>query len=139
MTENSGCITVVCKAPVRSLKGFEVVLYNADRNIIDSQRTDKNGIVRLSPPCPGTYTIKVSGNKHLSPKAIYSWITVGRCCNCLKYFVFEARIPPYPIIHAAFKLNDRYYSGLPINKGDIYLWQDHIQYPFPTVPAVKIF
>ena len=41
MTENCGCITVVCKAPVRSLKGFEVVLYNADRKIIDSQRTDK--------------------------------------------------------------------------------------------------
>lgn len=88
--------------------------------------TTCRGIYRFFAQVPGQYHIVVAGTDGYRPEAAQRWVCLSPCCCQRLCFDFEKK--PMETV-ASFTLTDRYYEGLPIEKGEIQLWQRPITSP----------
>lgn len=106
-------------------RAFRVCVRDARGELLFQGSTGKNGTVRF-PAAPGAeYQISVYAPRGLSPGAAHRWVRLPRQCRQVT-FLFCPETLLLPARRCIF-LSDAYYSGLPISKGEIRLWQVPIQ------------
>ena len=123
---NKSSFTAMCRAFGCYDKPFTVEFYNSYMELTEKKETDYNGNAKFTIPRSGEYVVKAISDE-LSPKEMYSWISIDEKKNCGKYFIFNQIESPKVIVHATLKLEDSNYCGLLISQGEITLWPVLIQ------------
>ncbi len=70
------------------------------------------------------YLIRVEAEGYLSPSSACRWITLDPSIRGSLYFVFNKMLRPAPL--RTIYLTDQNYNDLPISKGVIVLWANHM-------------
>lgn len=122
----SGRVTIRCVANVCTSSCFYVTVFDSNNIVIFQGYTDCFGLIRFSICVCDEYRIKVENFDHLSPGASNKWVDLNPSRNYGLYFYFKSPVLRQTPTTRVFSLNDRYYGGLPISKGDIFLWQHHM-------------
>jgi hypothetical protein len=122
MDKERATVAVKC-IPARCEGEYVVTIFDALNNTVSQSGTDKYGkaSVNISNPS-GEYRIRVRSVNLKSPRAINTWLSLRPDRGYLLYFLFGRFfiIPPCRV-EATFRLTDRNYDGLPIEKGVIVL------------------
>ena len=85
--------------------------------------TNNFGCIQFNLACCKLYTLQIFSN--MMPYCINTKIDIftSKCLNTPLIFIFEENIFPISI-----KVTDKYYNGLPIEKGVLNLWHKSIQF-----------
>lgn len=125
----SPVITVKCVSRGPTFGGcsptFFVQARNPDGQIAFEAYTGEDGSVRFPVNCDLEYRISVYAPDGFSPGAAHRWLRLSRGCDGCLYFMF-CQLPPCCPRCKTIYLTDRHYAGLPISKGEIILWRDHM-------------
>lgn len=104
---------------------FLVFIYDSNNKLVCKQTVRDWDSIDFYPPYIGTYAMKVIVFEKI-PKVIYktSFYYGKSSQNCISFILPSIR---NPILHPiTIKMTDQNYRGLPIMKGEIKLWQNHI-------------
>lgn len=101
---------------------FFVRARNPNDEIVFEGYTGKDGGVRFPVDCNLEHRISVYAPDVFSPSAAHRWVRLPQGCDGYLHFVFSLPPPCYSICKE-ISLKDRHYAGLPISRGEIFLWQ----------------
>lgn len=121
-TGKRGRVLIKCIPNNRAFLKYAITVSNSQNETIFQGNTSKKGIAEFKVNECDLYQIKVESQKCLSPRAAYRWVTLSPQSKCSLYFIFNAAFSSHCITKPTFYLTDQNYSGLPISKGELYLW-----------------
>lgn len=120
------CITVKCVTLGQVVWGISPAFFVQARNscgeIVFEGCTGKCGSVRFPIGCDLEYKISVYAPAGFSPRVTHRWIRPSQEHDRHLCFAFSM-MPPCCSFCRTISLTDQYYTGLPISKGEISLWQ----------------
>lgn len=100
---------------------FEVNIYNKNKELISKGKTDKYGIFNFcSFSCEIYQIIVKSSHKNIFPYQKTQIIYIHSCTKILPFIFFTSIPKPHRLI--TLKLIDKNYKNLPIEKGEIKIW-----------------
>ena len=120
---HSGEVLIKCIPNDCAYFEYTVTVTNSQNKILYQSKASKNGVFKFEVPEIDEYQISVKSENCLSPRVAYRWATLAPCEQYTLYFVFNTAFFPHYVIKADVKLIDQNYNGLPISKGEIFLWQ----------------
>lgn len=133
MQSNNNCAGIVkvrCVTEGCTQADFIVTVTNSCDEVVYKGRTDAQGYVRFSVNEKDEYQIKVKNLNELdfTPGYAYRWLNLSPDKDCGVYFMFTAICNAQTQPQAqTFTLTDRNYPGLPIQTGELTLWQNLMQ------------
>jgi hypothetical protein len=116
-------LCIICETSEYEPSLFEIIITDEDKNIVCSgfQRTRRAYYYKVK--IEGNYLISVKALDCFNPQKAYRWTCIS--CNnmTIQYFVFNklSESPMYRRI--TFTLSDAKFENMPIQKGEIILWQ----------------
>lgn len=129
MQKDSGtALSVTCDIVGGFFEMFIVELSDENNTLVSQCRCRANSAAKFSVNTQGAYMITVSPCRttgRISPTGASRWVTLGPACCSIQFFRFchVAQHPPQ-LVHTRFSLTDAYYPNLPINEGELKLWQN---------------
>ena len=120
MKKQQGPITVECISPC-TMNGFEVIVFDADNRTVFHGKTARNGTASFDVHLPGEYRIRVCAKGCLNPQAATRWLFLYPDRLYTAYFLFNPLCLNPGFTMVKFRLTDRNYGGLSIQKGVIQL------------------
>lgn len=104
---------------------YTVTVRDSCGRLISYGKTCSDGTYRICVPVSGLYHVKVEGNDGFCPKSACRWACLSPCCCRFLYCTFRRE----PVVTTAkFTLTDQHYEGLPIEKGEVFLWPAHTKF-----------
>lgn len=102
---------------------YEIFIYDIDGNIVYNGKTNDKGYILFKVPYLGIYKIIIKAEKNICPKIISEKILIHKNCPNTILFTFKKLNKNY-LSPITIKLTDKNYKNLPIEKGEIRLWQN---------------
>lgn len=125
-TNKHGGALIQCFPLYQNHSAYSVIVTDLCDNIISCGRTCQHGIYQFDVPVLGEYHIRIEGGEGYSPRVSHRLVRLCPCCCRVFYFIFNKQ----PVVSmATFTLTDRYYEGLPIEKGELTLCPVPILFP----------
>ena len=122
------CGHIVAKCTPSCAEGeYDVMVFDSANRMIAQARTTQGGTAKFPMRSFGEYRVHVRSRGNMSPQAANRWLYFYPGRTCTLYFLFHPTFLKPCFTTADFRLTDRNYDGLPIQKGDILLCQAHIQ------------
>jgi hypothetical protein len=116
-------LCIICETSGYEPSLFKIVIADEDNNIVYSgfQRTRKAFYYNIKKE--GKYQISVKALNCFNPQKAYRWTCINFNNMTTQYFVFNkiSESPMYRRI--TFTLSDAKFKNMPIQKGEIILWQ----------------
>ena len=104
---------------------FHIMIYNSNHKLIFDKFTNKFGEVIFKAPYFGIYKIVITSEKYfVSNKICTNFLVNNRGCNILLFTFQKQNFNNYRLV--TFKLTDKHYKDLKVQKGDSILWQKNI-------------
>lgn len=104
---------------------FHVMIYSKNNKLILNQFTNKVGEIEFKAPYSGIYKIIIIPEKNFIPNKICTTFFVNKkCCSTLLVTFQKLSINNYHLV--TFKITDKHYKGLKVEKGDLIVWQKNI-------------
>lgn len=117
-----GQVTVRC-TPFWAAGDYTFMVYDASNHIVSFGKTARNGTASFQVDSCGEYRVRVCSKRHLNPRAVNRWLLLRPERAYALHFVFRSFFLKQGFVTAMFRLTDRNYDGLPIQKGEIQLCQ----------------
>lgn len=128
MQKDSGtALSVVCDAVGGTSEMFIIQLSDETRAVVSQCRCRANSTAKFSVTTQGVYMITVvpcQTKGGICPRGASRWVVLTPDGHSLQFFKFcpMAQRPP-ELVRIGFSLTDAYYPNLPINEGELKLWQ----------------
>lgn len=100
---------------------YNIKIYDLDNRLIYCENTDEMGIVYFEPKNYGLYKIVITNNDNMYPRKIYSNILIFNNYHTFLFIFYKNLINKFNSV--TIILTDKNYKNLPIEKGEILLWQ----------------
>lgn len=120
--QSCGTLSIYCCVSDLQPHQFTITIRNVCNEIIFTCSALNGTPVVFPIPCRGRYLIEVDTDGTLCPQYCCRWMYLCPCRNHGYRFCFCKDHDPEPVL-LKFSLTDANYPGLPIEKGEINLWQ----------------
>lgn len=117
-------LKIICILKDYDYGWFNVCIYNSNGDKVFDTNVKNNTAIKFPICISDIYRIQVCPNKKFTPMCINSWITLRKHKNYCKYFCFNIKESCKHKVHLTLNLTDQNYTGLPISRGIISLWQN---------------
>lgn len=101
---------------------YHILIYNHKQHLIYDGFTTKYGVLDFDFPEYGLYKIVIKSNNSWIPKVNKKSIFLSPNCSDLLIFTLHSYCNSKSKDPITIRLTDRNYKGLPIEKGEIKLW-----------------
>ena len=119
-----GYLSIICEIKDCNYGCFNIIIYNSNGEIVFNDYLSNKKPIKFLISESGKYRIQVCSARIFTPMCINSWVTIKKYKNYCKYFCFNVKESCKHKKHITLKLTDQNYSGLPITRGKISLWQN---------------
>lgn len=127
MTEEcKGKVIIKCLPNERTFLKYEILVFNIKHETIYHGHTSEKGMAKFQVNAYDEYEIRVQSPKYMSPKAASRWVRLSPYKTCDLNFIFNIDCFLPCIKKSTFHFTDQNYVGLPIIKGELYLWRNHM-------------
>lgn len=114
-------LRIICRGFGGESGRFLVQVYDGGRVVFETI-TLSNQAVPISLSAPKEYRVRVRGIScigSINPAAQTVWVKTVPCATVSREFLFYPTVKPFckPLVDMRFRLTDRYYPNLPIEKG----------------------
>jgi len=128
MQKNSGtALSVTCDIVGGLFEIFVIQLFDESNTVVSQRQCSANCTARFSVETQGAYMITVFPclAKCVSPLGASRWVALDPARHNIQFFRFCQVVQrPPQLVCAHFSLTDAYYPNLPINEGELTLWQN---------------
>lgn len=127
MQKDSGtALSVICDTVGGPFGIFIIQLLDENNAVLSQCRCRANCTAKFSVNTQGVYMITVVPCRtkgFINPMGASRWVTLNPDGHSLQFFRFCHVTQRPQLVHARFSLTDAYYPNLPINEGELKLWQ----------------